>query len=138
MSRTYIPAPLRQLVRERANYDCEYCLIGEEDTLLRHQVDHIIAEQHGGQTIAENLALACIHCNRLKGPNIASLDPDTRDLTALFNPRTQDWSTHFSVEESNILPLTIEARATVFLLDLNAPLRLEVRENLRGLGCWPR
>jgi hypothetical protein len=37
------------------------------------QIDHIIARQHGGATELENLALACIHCNRFKGPNMLGL-----------------------------------------------------------------
>jgi len=51
--------------------------------LLPHQPDHIIARQHGGQTTADNLAFACIHCNRHKGPNIASIDPIYGDLKKL-------------------------------------------------------
>jgi 5-methylcytosine-specific restriction endonuclease McrA len=44
---------------------------------VAHHIDHIIAEQHGGATIADNLALACLHCHRPKGPNIASIDVET-------------------------------------------------------------
>ena len=91
MSGSHIPAALRRLVWERANGRCEYCLVHDDDVLLAHQPDHIIAEQHGGPTAAENLALACVHCNRRKGPNIASIDPDSGQLTPLFNPRTQIW-----------------------------------------------
>lgn len=75
MSRSYIPAPIRRSVIDRAAGRCEYCLVHDEDVLLPHEPDHIIAEQHGGKTELDNLALACIHCNRRKGPNIASTDP---------------------------------------------------------------
>ena len=40
---------------------------------LPFQIDTIIAEQHAGQTVFENLALDCPNCNRYKGPNIAGL-----------------------------------------------------------------
>jgi 5-methylcytosine-specific restriction endonuclease McrA len=50
MSQTYISAALRRLVIERADGRCEYCLIGQTKKLIPHQVDHIIAEQHGGET----------------------------------------------------------------------------------------
>jgi 5-methylcytosine-specific restriction endonuclease McrA len=43
------------------------------------QIDHIIARQHGSRTELDNLALACVHCNRFKGPNVAGLDPDTNE-----------------------------------------------------------
>jgi len=42
MTRTYIPATLRQQVYERAEGRCEYCLVPETVTLTAHQVDHII------------------------------------------------------------------------------------------------
>jgi hypothetical protein len=50
-------------------------------------VDHIIARQHDGATTIDNLALACLHCNRHKGPNIAGRDVATGDLVRLFHPR---------------------------------------------------
>jgi len=37
----------------------------------RHQIDHIIADQHKGATTLDNLALACLPCNNHKGPNIS-------------------------------------------------------------------
>jgi 5-methylcytosine-specific restriction endonuclease McrA len=62
----------------------------------RHQVDHVIAEEHGGQTTLDNLALSCTVCNRRKGSDIGSLDPDSGTLIPLFNPRTQQWSDHLA------------------------------------------
>ncbi len=50
MSRTYIPAALRRLVYERAKGCCEYCLISDAATFTAHEIDHIIAEKHGGRT----------------------------------------------------------------------------------------
>jgi hypothetical protein len=39
---------------------------------LPHQIDHIIAQQHGGSHEESNLCLCCLRCNLKKGPNIAS------------------------------------------------------------------
>ncbi len=61
-----IPAHLRQLVHQRAKGHCEYCLIHENMTPFSHEIDHLIARKHGGQTVAENLALSCLSCNRRK------------------------------------------------------------------------
>ena len=58
------------------------------------QIDHVIAEQHHGATVPENLALPCLNDNLHKGPNIAGLDPPTGLLTRLFHPR-QDECTIF-------------------------------------------
>lgn len=43
-------------------------------------VDHIVSRKHGGETELENLALACLHCNQRKGPNIAGRKPANPDL----------------------------------------------------------
>ena len=51
-----IEAALRDFVRLRANGFCEYCRISERFTLAEHQIDHVIAVKHGGQTVGDNLA----------------------------------------------------------------------------------
>ena len=63
MSKTYIPAKLREEVIQRARSTCEYCLIPDFAVLFSHHVDHIIPEKQGGPTTSENLAYACQHCN---------------------------------------------------------------------------
>jgi hypothetical protein len=60
MSPTLVSARLREFIIERAAGRCEYCLLHQDDTPLTHQADHIIPLKHGGQTTAENLALACL------------------------------------------------------------------------------
>ena len=50
MSRSHIPNELRQQVYKRANGVCEYCQLPDTVTLAAHQMDHIIAEKHGGAT----------------------------------------------------------------------------------------
>ena len=60
-------AGARDFIRERAKGFCEYCRISERFTLAVHEIDHVIAVKHGGQTIEENLALCCALCNRYKG-----------------------------------------------------------------------
>jgi hypothetical protein len=69
-----VSAELRAAVKARAAMRCEYCRMPEIASLFAHEVDHVIAEQHHGETTLENLASACFHCNRQKGPNIASID----------------------------------------------------------------
>lgn len=91
MTQARISAALRREVRERARERCEYCLLAELQTFFPHEPDHLIALKHGGRTVSANLALACFDCNRFKGSDIASLDPVSAELVALFNPRTQKW-----------------------------------------------
>jgi 5-methylcytosine-specific restriction endonuclease McrA len=123
---TSLPADLRRLVVARSNRRCEYC--GKPEIgFFPHEVDHIIAEKHGGASTAENLAFACFECNRYKGSDIASIDPETQRVTPLFHPRTQRWLDHFRFERGFIIPLTAEGRVTVALLRLNEPTRVQER-----------
>ena len=131
-----ITAALRRAVIERAHGRCEYCGMSDPETLLPHEPDHIIATQHGGATTPGNLAYACFQCNRAKGPNIASLDPTTGLLTALYNPRSAAWADHFRLNGASIEPLTPVGRATAFLLRLNEPERVTIRANLLRHGRY--
>jgi hypothetical protein len=125
-----ISPALRELVRSRAGGVCEYCLISEQFTLAEHEIDHVISIKHGGQTVAENLALCCAVCNRLKGSDIASIDPETGQLTPLFNPCVDSWANHYQLSNGEIISLTAQGRATVRLLRLNRATRIQERRLL--------
>lgn len=133
MSSSYIPTEIRRVVRERANYFCEYCLIPEAFTFASHEIDHIIARKQGGETTAENLALSCTICNQHKGSELASIDPETGE-TPLYNPRKHKWQEHFRIEDNQIIPLTAEGRVTVHLLQFNRQERIEERKLLIEAG----
>ncbi len=119
----------RRFVRQRADYRCEYCGLSQEAApLAAFHIEHVIPRQHGGSDCAENLALACYHCNQHKGPNLAGLDPDTGALTPLFDPRTQSWQDHFEVQGTQIIGRSPVGRTTVRVLAMNADLLQELRE----------
>jgi hypothetical protein len=121
------PAELRRQVAERAGHRCEYCLLPESMAAHRHEPDHVVPRQHGGETTADNLALACMRCNRHKGPNVGSFDPDTGALVPFYHPRRQPWDEHFQLDGPVIRPLTAEGRVTVKILRLNDVERVEER-----------
>lgn len=127
---------IRQFIIERASDCCEYCLLPQDVTFQVHHIDHIIARQHGGNDDTSNLAFCCMNCNLNKGPNIATFDPGTENLTPLFNPRKQVWSEHFRLEQGNIVGVTKEGRATVFLLRFNDGIRVAQRQQLIGQGRY--
>jgi hypothetical protein len=133
---TYIPDALRRLVIERAKERCEYCLIHQRDSLYAHEVDHIVAEKHRGDTVEGNLCFACLDCNRHKGSDFGSFDPETNQVTLLFNPRKQMWEEHFRLAGALIIPLSPEGRVTVFLLKLNDDLRVRSRQALLEAGLY--
>jgi len=57
---------LERLVRQRARSRCEYGQLPQSVSPLPHAIDHIIARQHHGPTMAENLALACFFSKFVK------------------------------------------------------------------------
>lgn len=132
-------AELRRLVVARADSLCEYCLIREEDTFFGCEVDHIISEKHAGPTEPENLALACLFCNRNMGSDIASVIPGTDRLARFFNPRSDVWSIHFRLGTDGvwIVPLTEVGEATARILGINDAERLLERDTLREHGRYP-
>jgi hypothetical protein len=131
-----VQAALRRLVCVRARYRCEYCLAPESLCFLSHQVDHIVAEKHGGLTEAENLALSCIACNQAKGSDLCSIDPKDGKLVPLFNPRTDLWPDHFEISGCLILPKTDIGRVTAKLLQFNAPQQVVEREAFLASGLY--
>jgi len=102
--------------------------------LVSHEVDHVIAQKHGGATTAENLALSCTTCNNRKGTDLTSIDPADGSIALLFNPRREQWNEHFRLSGSRIEGLTPTGRATIALLHLNAVERLVERNLLIAAG----
>jgi 5-methylcytosine-specific restriction endonuclease McrA len=131
-----IPTALRQQVMARAKLKCEYCCVHQDFSIYTHEIDHTIALKHGGKTIAENLALACLSCNRHKGSDLTSLDPVSGDITPLFNPRRHQWSQHFQLQDAQILGITDIGRTTVFLLHFNTPEAIFSRQLLIAQNCY--
>jgi hypothetical protein len=135
---TYVAADLRRLVETRAKHLCEYCLIHQDDTFLGCQVDHVIAEKHGGATDADNLSYACAFCNRAKGTDIGSIAPSTGEYTRFFNPRMDQWADHFSLNGVFIEPRTPIGEATARILGFNELDRLLERATIQSAGSYPR
>ena len=136
--KAHIPDSLRNLVLVRAHFRCEYCLLHQDDEpVYPHEIDHIIAEKHLGETLSHNLAYACFYCNRFKGTDLTSIDPLTNQITRLFNPRTQIWTEHFALDGPMIVPLTDIGRTTVRLFHMNRPLIIQRRTYLIQLGRYP-
>jgi hypothetical protein len=134
---SYVSAALRRLVVQRASQLCEYCLIHEDDAFVGCEVDHIISEKHGGETVAENLAYACLFCNRSKGTDVGSVMVDTGQFSRFYNPRTDRWSDHFTLDGVTIVPQTPVGEVTARVLRFNDADRLLEREVLQAVGRYP-
>lgn len=129
--------PRHEFVRGRAGGACEYCRLPESLYRTAFITEHIIARQHGGADRDDNLAFACARCNLHKGPNIAGIDPDTGDLTRLFNPRTDSWDEHFTWSAHIVVGRTAVGRTTVRVLAMNEPVIRAVRAALLAEGAFP-
>ncbi len=126
---------LAQLVWRRARNRCEYCQFPADISVLPFQIDHIIAEKHGGPTVADNLSLSCERCNSHKGPNIAGFLKGRH--VRLFNPRTDDWPEHFQWDGPRLVGKTDIGHVTVDVLAINRPYRIALRTALIEEGNFP-
>jgi hypothetical protein len=102
-------------------------------------IDHIIPEAAGGQTVWDNLCVACHACNEYKGAQVQAQDPLTDKVTPLFHPRRQPWREHFcwSEDGSHIVGLTAAGRATVAALNMNHSVIVEARRRWVQVGWHP-
>jgi len=120
--------------RRRARFRCEDCQLPQAAATLRHQLDHVIARQHGGGEDLSNLALSCVHCNRHKGPNVAGIDPATGGLSRLFHPRRDKWREHFVWRGAILHGVTAVGKTTAQVLAANDPGTVAVRLALIAEG----
>ena len=101
--------------------------------------EHIIPLIKQGLTILLNLAFSCGGCNSYKKDKTEALDPFTRQLMPLFNPRTDIWADHFqwSDDELQIIGTTPTGRATVQLLKVNREGNVNLRRVLKMAELHP-
>jgi 5-methylcytosine-specific restriction endonuclease McrA len=123
----------RTIVRRRAANCCEYCRLSQlHSPLLQLQIEHVIPRKHGGSDDPANLALACSKCNLHKGTNLTGIDPESRQVTRLFNPRHDRWEDHFAWDGPRIVGLTAIGRTTVQVLNFNSLARIRIRRAASG------
>jgi hypothetical protein len=138
--RTAISAQLDRRIRKDAKNRCGYCLSPQYLVMARLEIEHIIPLAKGGSNNESNLWLACPLCNGHKSSKVEALDSQTQEAVPLFNPRQQDWSTHFawSADGTKIVGKTAVGRATVAALHLSDdPDALEVRSYWVMAGWHP-
>jgi HNH endonuclease len=124
---TSIPVALRRLVIQRSGDRCEYCGLSQTGQVATFHLDHILPEVLGGETTADNLALACVSCSLRKGARQLIMDPVTDQMVSIFHPRQQIWKEHFEWMDTNIVGLTAVGRATIAALSLNRPVMMAIR-----------
>lgn len=125
-----IPVELRVQIIERAANRCEYCSIAQAGQEAVFHVDHVLPRAAGGDTVFDNLALACVSCSLRKGARTQSIDPDSGESAPLFHPRLMRWAEHFTRQGEWLMGQTATGRATVELLKMNRPVARAIRAAL--------
>jgi len=115
-----VKATVREEVRQRGNFACEFCGVSESDAGGQLTIDHFQPKGKGGDDSIDNLLYCCARCNQYK------LDywPAHPDDPSLWNPRREPASQHFlELDDGTLHPLTAMGVFTLRRLRLNrAPL----------------
>ncbi len=134
-----VPAALRRKVRARFGNCCAYCRTAESLTVVTFEVEHIVPRSADGETVFENLCLACPTCNRFKADRTTVADTVTGDEVALFHAQRDRWDEHFAWNEdaTELIALTPVGRATIGALKMNRPQLVRVRRMWVAMGEHP-
>ncbi len=111
-----IPSDIREQVRQRAGFACEYCGVTEKDTASELTIDHFQPKSKGGGDELDNLIYSCLRCNQYK------LDywPSTENDISLWNPRQSLATEHFlELDDGTLHPLSQTGVFTIRRLRLN-------------------
>jgi len=129
---------LRRRVVARAGGRCEYCQTPQA-IVVEMGVDHVVPESAGGMTDVDNLCLSCVGCNGYKLAFQTAIDPLTGEEVPLFNPRSQDWESHFAWREegTRLVGRTPIGRATVVRLRMNRERVVQARRLWVAAGWHP-
>lgn len=135
----YIPVALKQRIRAQFSDYCAYCRTAEYLTVATFEVEHIIPQVAGGETVLDNLCLACPTCNRHKATRQTAIDPQTKTVVLLFHPQQNQWADHFfwNADSTEIVSLTPIGRATIEVLKMNRPQLILVRRMWVKMGEHP-
>ena len=113
-----ITPEIRQQVRQRANFACEFCGVAEVDTGGELTIDHYQPQTKGGGDELDNLLYSCARCNQYK----SDYWPSTENDLILWYPRQEAINPHFlELEDGRLHPLTAIGTFTIKRLRLNRP-----------------
>lgn len=127
-----ISASIRQAVRHRAGFACEYCGVTETQVGGELTIDHYVPQSQGGTADLDNLVYCCARCNSYKGDYWRQ----TGDHNQLWHPRQEPAALHYRLLESGELQaLTERGQLTLRVLRLNRP-QLVRKRHLRRKRQW--
>jgi HNH endonuclease len=117
---------VREQVRRRAQYACEFCGVSEISVGSLLTIDHFHPRSKGGSDDLENFIYACNACNQHK----QDYWPKTETDPKLWNPREESAIQHFiEQEDGQITALTSTGEFTIKRLRLNRSQLVTARQN---------
>jgi len=109
---------IRDQVRARAQFACEYCGVQETDAGGLLTIDHFHPIGKGGNNDLSNLVYCCVRCNQYK----RDYWPESPSDPLPWNPRQERASTHFvELDDGRLEALTGKGAFSISLLHLNRP-----------------
>jgi hypothetical protein len=127
----------REFVTLRAGRRCEYCQMHQSLQGATFHLEHIIPRILGGSSELGNLALACPSCNLHKADRTSGANPSNGEVIPFFNPRQDNWNTHFDWDDVTLIAKTEIGRVTIKALDLNHERRIRIRRAEQLFGLFP-
>lgn len=122
---------LREHVRLRAEFRCEFCGVAEVDAASELTLDHFQPRSKGGPDTSANLIYCCQRCNQYK----ADYWPDQDNSPQLWNPRRDPFDVHLLVTDDGVVhPRTPTGDFTIQRLRLNRPQLVAYRCRQRNLA----
>jgi hypothetical protein len=94
-----IRGEVRQEVRRRAGFACEFCGVEEVDVGSELTIDHFRPRSQGGSDALENLVYCCFSCNQFK----SDYWPLSAGSPRLWNPRLNSRAHHFTETDNGVL-----------------------------------
>lgn len=126
-----VPDALRDQVRQRAGFACEYCGLRETDVGGQLTVDHFQPRSKGGSDEFSNLIYCCIWYNQRK----LAYWPQREIDPQLWNPRESSAIEHFLLlEDGKLHPITEVGVFALQRLHLNRPALIAYRLRQRHLA----
>jgi hypothetical protein len=122
---------VKQIVRERANFACEYCGVSELNAGGELTIDHYRPQSKDGGDELENLVYCCVRCNLYKSDYWV----ESPDKLSLWNPRLEPAENHFwQAEDGRLFALTERGALSIRILNLNRPQLVTYRQNQKLLA----
>ena len=123
-----LSANLREQLRQRAGFACEFCGVSETDAGGLLTTDHFKPRSKGGSNSLDNLIYCCANCNQYKQDYYPVNDSEPQ----LWNPREEKDSVHFiALDDGQIAAISPSGEFTIRRLRLNRLPLVEYRKKRR-------